>query len=221
MVVHVGPRFTSNLLLGRPSTIQIIVDGRNSNTALLTLNYVQTIIVHFNEQWTARIGKDGPPARLVTRAWFNPNLESRWFIVPGIVGLLLLVVVTLVTSLSVARNANKARSISSLLRPSGRSRSSSARRSPVFLSPCRGNGHHSHSGQLVQDPPPGQPGNTVFRDHTLPSLCHRCGSYDIISFRYPAAGPSRSVPFPRARYYPLRIHDTDRNMPPSSRTSPC
>ena len=103
MVVHVGPRFTSDLLLGRPSTIQIIVDGRNSNTALLTLNYVQTIIVHFNEQWTARIGKDGPPARLVTRAWFNPNLESRWFIVPGIVGLLLLVVVTLVTSLSVAR----------------------------------------------------------------------------------------------------------------------
>ena len=44
-----------------------------------------------------------PPAHLETRAWFNPNLESRWFFVPGIVGLLTLVVTMLVTALSVAR----------------------------------------------------------------------------------------------------------------------
>jgi ABC-2 type transport system permease protein len=103
MVVHSGPRFTADLLRGRPSNIQLIVDGRNSNTALLALNYAQTIIGNFNEQWTSGSGKNSPPARLSTRAWFNPNLESRWFFLPGIVGLLLMVVVTLVTSLSVAR----------------------------------------------------------------------------------------------------------------------
>jgi ABC-2 type transport system permease protein len=103
MIVHIGPRFTADLLLGRPSAVQIIVDGRNSNTAALALNYAKTIIGTFNDRWSTRLGKDGPPARLVIRAWFNPNLESRWFIVPGIVGLLLTVVVTLVTSLSVAR----------------------------------------------------------------------------------------------------------------------
>jgi ABC-2 type transport system permease protein len=103
MVLHIGRRFTHDLLSGRTSDIQIIVDGRNSNTAVLALNYAKVIINNFNEQWTDRTGRDGPPARLVMRAWFNPTLDSRWFIVPGIVGLLLLVVVTLVTALSVAR----------------------------------------------------------------------------------------------------------------------
>jgi len=57
----------------------------------------------FNERWAREHGRRGPPARLVTRAWFNPNLESRWFIVPGIAGLLTLVVTMLVTALSIAR----------------------------------------------------------------------------------------------------------------------
>ena len=53
------------------------------------------------------VGQDhgwaSPPAELKVRTWFNPNLESRWFIVPGIVGLLTLVVALVVTALSVAR----------------------------------------------------------------------------------------------------------------------
>jgi ABC-2 type transport system permease protein len=103
LVLHIGPHFSRDLLLGRPADVQAIVDGRNSNTALLVLNYTRTIVLAFNEQWAARTGQRGPPARLQTRAWFNPNLESRWFFVPGIVGLLTLVVTLLVTALSVAR----------------------------------------------------------------------------------------------------------------------
>jgi ABC-2 type transport system permease protein len=103
LVLHIGPRFSRDLTLGRPAVIQVIVDGRNSNTAMLALNYARTIINTFNELLTKRSGAAGPPARIETRAWFNPNLESRWFIVPGIVGLLTLVVTILVTSLSVAR----------------------------------------------------------------------------------------------------------------------
>jgi ABC-2 type transport system permease protein len=70
---------------------------------LIALNYINTIIRDFNLEWTATHGLPGPPATLEVRAWFNPNLESRWFIVPGIIGLLILVVVMLVTDLSVAR----------------------------------------------------------------------------------------------------------------------
>src|SRR5512139_133742 len=70
---------------------------------MLVLNYARTIINGFNTQLRERSAGAGPPAMLETRAWFNPNLESRWFIVPGIVGLLTLVVTVLVTSLSVAR----------------------------------------------------------------------------------------------------------------------
>lgn len=102
LIVHIGPRFSADMLSGRPAPIQIIVDGRNSNTALLVVNYAQDIVNRFNNDWVANNG-GAPPAHVVTRAWFNPNLESRWFFLPGIVGLLTLLVTILVTALSVAR----------------------------------------------------------------------------------------------------------------------
>ena len=103
MMVHIGPEFSRNLLRGRPASVQVIVDGRDSNTAMLVLNYARTIVDDFNRRWISSHGLAGPPAQLEIRAWFNPNLESRWFFVPGIVGLLTLVVTMLVTALSVAR----------------------------------------------------------------------------------------------------------------------
>lgn len=103
LVLHIGPTFSRDLLRGRPASLQVIIDGRNSNTAMLALNYINSIVQSFNVKWAKEHGRASPPARLVTRAWFNPNLESRWFIVPGIVGLLTLVVTMLVTALSVAR----------------------------------------------------------------------------------------------------------------------
>jgi ABC-2 type transport system permease protein len=103
LVLHIGQRFSRALLSGDPAPVQVIVDGRNSNTAAILLNYVNTIIGAFNADWRERTGGAPVQAHLETRAWFNPNLVSRWFIVPGIVGLLTLVVTTLVTALSVAR----------------------------------------------------------------------------------------------------------------------
>lgn len=103
LVLHLGPHFTRDVLLGRGGKLQIIADGRNSNTALLALNYARSIVDRFNREWAQRNGGAVAPARLEVRSWFNPNLESRWFIVPGIVGLLTLVVTMLVTALSVAR----------------------------------------------------------------------------------------------------------------------
>jgi ABC-2 type transport system permease protein len=103
MVLHIGPRFSQELSVGRPGVVQVIVDGRNSNTAAILLGYVTTISADFNADWLRRNENAAAPASLDVRAWFNPNLESRWFLVPGIVGLLTLLVTTLVTSLSVAR----------------------------------------------------------------------------------------------------------------------
>ena len=103
LVLHVGPRFSEAMLRGEPAPLQVIVDGRNSNTALLALNYVRDIVKDFNQHWLEQQGQAVPPLYLVSRGWFNPNLLSRWFIVPGIVALLTLVVTMLVTALSVAR----------------------------------------------------------------------------------------------------------------------
>lgn len=103
MVLHIGPDFSQNLLLGRTAPAQFIIDGRNSNTALIALNYARNIVTEFSQDWARDHGQPRPPATVTARSWFNPNLESRWFIVPGIVGLLTLVVSLLVTALSVAR----------------------------------------------------------------------------------------------------------------------
>jgi drug efflux transport system permease protein len=103
LVVHVGQTFSRDLRVHPPATVQLIVDGRNSNTALILLGYANTIVSAFNRDWLRGHGGRQPRASLVVRARFNPNLQSRWFIVPGIVALLTLVIALVVTSLSVAR----------------------------------------------------------------------------------------------------------------------
>ena len=103
VLVHIGANFSEKLMRGDGGPVQAIVDGRNSNTAMIALNYVQAIISKFNLDWAEAHNLPRPPAQLVVRAWFNPNLESRWFIVTGIVGLITLLVTMLVTALSVAR----------------------------------------------------------------------------------------------------------------------
>lgn len=103
MVLQIEPRFQAKLLSGQTADVQLLLDGRNSNTAQVVLNYAGEIVSRFNQRWNAEHGRFGPPAQLVTRAWYNPNLESRWYFIPGVVGLLTLVVTLVVTALSVAR----------------------------------------------------------------------------------------------------------------------
>ena len=104
LVVHIGEHFSRDLMSARrPARVQILLDGRDSNTAQIAMGYVQTVLTDFNLSWMREHKWPLPPATLEIRAWFNPNLESRWFIVPGIVGLLILVVTVIVTALSVAR----------------------------------------------------------------------------------------------------------------------
>jgi len=103
LAIRIQPEFEAALRAGRPAPIQLILDGRQSNTSLGILAYAQAIVEDFNLDLQRRAGFRGPPVRLEIRAWFNPNLDSRWFILPGLVGLLSMVVVLVVTALSVAR----------------------------------------------------------------------------------------------------------------------
>ncbi|GAB6043906.1 ABC transporter permease [Endothiovibrio diazotrophicus] len=103
LVIQLDPRFTAELAAGGSAPVQLLVDGRNSNTAQVALSYANEIVADFNRQWLREHGRQGPPSRLVMRAWYNPNLESRWYFIPGVVGILTLVVTMVVTALSVAR----------------------------------------------------------------------------------------------------------------------
>jgi ABC-2 type transport system permease protein len=102
LILHIDPHFSRDLLHGETAEVQLIVDGRNSNTAAIASGYVREIVSQFSDQ-QLQTRSLSVPARLQVRAWYNTNLESQWFIVPGIVGLLTLVITMLVTALSVAR----------------------------------------------------------------------------------------------------------------------
>lgn len=103
LVIHFGPRFSKQLLTGEPTALQVIVNGRNSNVALVALSYVNAIVQKFNAEFAA--GRIDPVVipRIETRAWFNANLLSRWYIVAALGGTISMVVVMILTSLSVAR----------------------------------------------------------------------------------------------------------------------
>ncbi len=103
LAIHVDRNFSRNLAQGRPAPLQVVIDGRNSNTAAIALSYVGDILLGFDSEWAAAHGGAEIPAALDLRARYNPNLLSRWFVVPGIVGLLTFVVTVLVSGLSVVR----------------------------------------------------------------------------------------------------------------------
>ena len=103
MAMDIGPNFSAEVERGQPAHVQIVLDGRDSNTAAIAMGYVQSIITQFNQAQVVQQGRKPLPTVLLDRAWFNPNLDSRWFIVPGICGILTLLVSMLTTGLSVAR----------------------------------------------------------------------------------------------------------------------
>ncbi len=103
LVLVIDPRFSRDLFSRRPAPVELILDGRQSNTALLILGYANEIVTAFSEEWMRAHGGKEPAALLDMRARYNPPLDSRWFIVPGIVALLTQVVTLLVVALTVAR----------------------------------------------------------------------------------------------------------------------
>lgn len=98
MVIHFGPRFEDQLNAGQSAPVQLILDGRNSNTSGSAISYVSTIIDSYNA------ARQGAPALSVEwRAWYNPNLESRWNILPGLIASLSMIQTLMLSALSVAR----------------------------------------------------------------------------------------------------------------------
>jgi ABC-2 type transport system permease protein len=103
LVVQIQPDFERRLLAGGSADVQVIADGRNSNTAGTAMGYVGSIVEQFNADWGGVHGVSPAPVQVVTRAWYNPNLETRWFMIPGMIGTLTLIQTMMLTAMSVAR----------------------------------------------------------------------------------------------------------------------
>ena len=103
LVIQIDQDFERRLLSGLQANVQVIADGRNSNTAGTAIGYVNTIVETFNTSWRIEHGQGSAPIRLIPRAWYNPNLETRWHMIPALIGTLTLLQTILLTGLSVAR----------------------------------------------------------------------------------------------------------------------
>lgn len=93
--------FARDLEQHRPTQVQVLVDGTDANTATVALGYVEAITRRFNEERTGAVAPLAIDNRL--RVWYNPELESRWFIIPGLIAVIMTVITALLTSLTVAR----------------------------------------------------------------------------------------------------------------------
>ncbi|MGM0585113.1 MAG: ABC transporter permease [Pseudomonadota bacterium] len=102
LVLRIDADFSADLASGRTARLQAVVDGRNSNTALIAASYAGRIAAREGVA-LAPASATPVPAAPEVRAFHNPNLRSQWFILPGLVGVLALVVTLAVTAFSIAR----------------------------------------------------------------------------------------------------------------------
>lgn len=103
MVVSLDELFSRKLEAGQSATVQLILDGRKSNTTQIVAGYASSIIQTFNNDFTASSKITQQDTRLITRNWFNANLLYYWYNIPCLSGILTMLVGLLVTALSVAR----------------------------------------------------------------------------------------------------------------------
>lgn len=111
VAIVVPSGFSELLRKGQSAPIQVLVDGTNSNTALIALGYVGAISSSIGQSYaldlaqrTGRIlGQPLVHVDVAQRYWYNPNLNSRWFFVPGVIGTLVLVTIVNLTAFAIVR----------------------------------------------------------------------------------------------------------------------
>ena len=101
IALEIPPGFSAALGRGEAS-VQVLLDGTNSNTATVAQGYAAGIVQQFAAQRTLR-PEGGAGIDLRTRAWYNPDLESRVYNIPAVVGTILMLMSLLLTSLAVVR----------------------------------------------------------------------------------------------------------------------
>jgi ABC-2 type transport system permease protein len=109
-VVRINRGFHEDLRAGKTAQLQIIVDGTDSTTAGIVLDYSAKIAGRFSEKvlvmrFERLHGAAQRPARieLQTRAWFNENLESRNFYIPGVIAIIVMLITLMLTSMAIVR----------------------------------------------------------------------------------------------------------------------
>lgn len=110
VVIRINKGFAKNMKGNGHPLVQLIIDGSDSNTAAVITSYANRIIENYTSRITEKRAKillnrihDFPMVDLKIRAWFNANLESRNFYIPGVIALIVTLITLLLTSMAIVR----------------------------------------------------------------------------------------------------------------------
>jgi ABC-2 type transport system permease protein len=111
MAIQINSGFAQNVRKGQTAHIQVIVDSTNSNTALIGLGYVNEVTSAFAGDYQIELIQRTSPLSIAQmpkivldkRPWYNTDMSSQWFFVPGVIGNLVLVIVVTLTAFAVVR----------------------------------------------------------------------------------------------------------------------
>lgn len=109
----VPARFEEDVTNRRPTTVQVIIDGDNANTASTVMGYAQAIVAEYSADVLVRAratggaGVPAPPVTLEPRIWYNPQLSSTLFLVPGLIAFIAMITAVVSTALSVVREKER------------------------------------------------------------------------------------------------------------------
>lgn len=103
MVLSIDESFSRKLNEKKGAEVQLILDGRKSNTAQILLGYASEVIERFNQSFLSEQEPFEKRSKLVLRIWFNPNLTYPWYNIPCLVAVLSMLACLIVTTQSVSR----------------------------------------------------------------------------------------------------------------------
>lgn len=103
MVLSLDETFSRNLDAKKKAQVQLIFDGRKSNTAQIVAGYANTIIRSFEKDFMAASDTESIRTEILPRYWYNPNVLYYWYNVPCLVSILSMLTCLIITSISVAR----------------------------------------------------------------------------------------------------------------------
>ena len=111
-ILVVPERYADDLAAGRTATVQLLLDGTDASTATTVLGYAAGLVAQENVELQSRVLSPGstgsdPPIVYEPRVWYNPELKSTQFLVPGLIGFILMLTAVLSTAMSVVREKER------------------------------------------------------------------------------------------------------------------
>jgi len=110
-VLVIPPSFQQRLLRQEPASVQLIIDGVNASRAATAIGFLENALIQFGTQFSLRqqpqLKQIFLPIDYRTRIWYNPELKSNQFLIPGLIALILMVITVVVTSTSIVREQER------------------------------------------------------------------------------------------------------------------